>query len=42
MEVEFLDGLYKGITGVVESSEEFVTVKLDLLSQQIRLQWLCP
>lgn len=42
MEVEFMDGLYKGITGVVESSEEFVTVKLELLSQQIRLQWLVP
>jgi hypothetical protein len=37
--VEIEDGLYKNLFGTVETVEPIVTLKLDLLSQDIRLQW---
>jgi hypothetical protein len=39
MTLEVRDGLYSGLSGVVESLEPLVTVKLDLDSQVIRIQW---
>jgi hypothetical protein len=37
--VEVEDGLYKSLVGMVETIDPIVTLKLDLLSQEIRLQW---
>ena len=37
--VEIEDGLYKNLFGTVETVEPIVTLKLDVLSQDIRLQW---
>lgn len=37
--LEVRDGLYSGLSGVVESLEPLVTVKLDLDSQDIHIQW---
>lgn len=37
--VEVEDGLYKNLFGTVETVEPLVTLKLDLVSQDIRLQW---
>ena len=38
--VEVEDGLYKSLLGTVEAVNPLVTLKLDLLSQDIRLQWI--
>lgn len=38
--VEVEDGLYKNLLGTVEAVLPVVTLKLDLLSQDIRLQWI--
>lgn len=40
--VEIQEGLYRGLTGLVETVTPVVSVKLDLLSQVIRLQWPTP
>lgn len=37
--VEIEDGLYKSLCGTVEETAPLVTLKLDLASQDIRLQW---
>jgi len=37
--VEIEEGLYRNLFGTVEEVEPFVTLRLDLLSQIIRLQW---
>jgi len=37
--VEIEDGLYKSLCGTVEETTPLVTLKLDLASQDIRLQW---
>lgn len=37
--VEIEDGLYKSLCGMVEEVEPLVTLKLDLVSQDLRLQW---
>ena len=37
--VEIEDGLYKSLCGMIEEVDPVVTLKLDLASQDIRLQW---